>query len=798
MELALRKLAVAGSVLYIAAHPDDENSTLLAYLSRGQLLRTGYLALNRGEGGQNLIGAEKGIPLGILRTAELLAARKIDGAEQYFTRAYDFGYSKSVDETLRLWNREQVLADIVWNIRKFRPDIVVTRFPVTGEGRHGHHTASGVLAEEAFAAAADPKRFPEQLRFVDAWQARSLLLNDLPPKWNPAFSAEGKLALDIGLYNPVLGKSYNELAAASRTMHKSQGFGTASEPGTQIEYFTLRQGRPIPENPFASEHFSLKRFEGTSGLQSAIDKALQLFYSRAPAQELFRQLLRVRGLLAEIPDARWRVEKRAEVDRLLLDTSGVKLEALSGSAQAAAGTSLPLRLRVIRRQDTALQPTAVRSRDAAEQALPKLKTNVWSEAALTLDIPAGRPASNLYWLEQPLDGATYRVARQCDIGRPFSVPAETVEIDFHAGEETFSWQCAVEAKSLSQLNGDRYEEFSIVPPASVVFDLNAQFVPREQSRALTFSVTPLREHFSGTLTLQAPAGWRVEPDTFSIGPVAEHEQQRFSARLRPDNRAGDGVLRAEWLDNARRVPARSRRSVDYPHIAPHSYLQPAEVALSTAPLRSAKLRLGYINGAGDDVPEALRSIGLATDMLSDDFLLSGDLGRYDTIIVGIRALNTRTRWPDFYPRLMAFVAAGGTLLVQYSADDFLSKVPPHIGPYPFVLKSDRVTDEQAAVRVLLPSHPLLNSPNKILSGDFDNWVQERGLWFAGELDKHYSALLSMHDPGASELQGALIAAGYGKGHFIYTGLAFFRQLPAGNAGAFRLFVNLLNYGHGPR
>ena len=795
INLALQKLKIAGSVLFIAAHPDDENSALLAYLARGQLLRTGYLALNRGEGGQNIIGSEKGVALGVLRTSELLEARRIDNAEQYFTRAYDFGYSKSAEETLTHWNREDILGDVVWNIRRFRPDIIVTRFPITGEGRHGHHTASAILGEEAFAAAADKNRFPEQLQFVDTWRTNALLQNEMPAKWNPNFSAEGKIALDIGQFNTALGKSYGELAAESRSKHKSQGFGTAADAESRMEYFTARFGSRLSENPFDAGQFSISRFGGSRALISAIDRAIEINRRGEGARSLFEALLRIRPLLSSISDRSWRELKTLELDRLLLDVSGAKLEALADRPAFAAGEMPSVHLSAMSRTDSGIKLCSTSATWSEDSGAAALTNSRWTTIDHKLTIPAGFAASNLYWLEQPMKDFAFGVADRRLIGLPFSPPAVTAQFKFCTEDQEFSWSCPLQHKSLDQRDGDRYQTVSIFPTASITFDLNSVFAAKGKSAKVTLEVESFADNLSGSLRFVAPPGWTVNPAALPIRVGSSGESAAVSIEAFPGKSAAPGILTAELETADGTKSAVSLRTVAYPHIESHSYLQPAQIALSTAAIELPRLRIGYIPGAGDEVAQSLSTLGYSVQILSDAELRRGNLSGFDSIVVGVRALNVKKEWSSFYPQLMEFVSRGGTLIVQYSANDFLSKVPPKIGPYPFELTSGRVTDENAEVTFRDPLHPLLNYPNKITQEDFKGWVQERGIYFAGNLDSHYSAPLEMHDQNESPLSGALIAAQYGKGHFIYTGLVFFRELPAGVPGAYRLFANLLNYGH---
>ncbi len=795
ISLALERLTVLGSVLYVAAHPDDENSALLAYLANEELLRTGYLSLNRGEGGQNLIGPEKGIPLGIIRSAELLAARNVDGAEQIFTSAYDFGYSDSLEETFRNWRKESLLADVVWAIRKFQPDIIVTRFPITGEGRHGQHTASGVLAEEAFEAAADPTRFKEQLEFTAPWQASALLLNNIPRKWDPNFNPEGKIAVDIGGFNRELGKSYGEIAAESRNNHKSQGFGTAADAGPKMEYFTRRFGTELGSSPFDRSRFDLKNVPGTERLQAAIKRAIESFEAKSAPAETVTALLEARTLMKELLKDRWRDIKVAEVDRLLLDISGAKLEALSNSATLVPGEKFSLALRVLQREDTPIKFCEGHTSWSGQRASNNPGVNEWSELTFDTRVPLDTPPSNAYWLARPMKNSAFDIPDRSELGRPFSPPTVSAFFTFCGRDERIVWSCPALERSLSAQDGDRYEQATVVPPVTMSFHRSALFVPRDKQLGFELTLQAAQAGLSGVVTLAPPSGWTIEPRSVEVSLKEKNVPHHILLSITPHASASNGVLRAEFTGADGTRTSWTRHVISYPHIQKHSYLQPAELVVTTAEIRTPELRVGYIMGAGDEVPQSLVSLGYRAVLLDDETLLRGDLSRFDTIVTGVRALNTRRSWTSFFPRLLEFVRMGGTLLVQYSVNDNHNAVPERFAPFPFVLTSERITDETAEVRFLKPVHSLLQEPNRIESADFDGWIQERGLWFAGKLDSHYETILEMNDPGKPSQTGGVIAARYGAGHFIYTGLAFFRQLPAGNAGAYRLFVNLLSYGH---
>ena len=818
--VGLRKLGVAGSVLYIAAHPDDENTALLAYLANGALLRTAYLSVTRGDGGQNLIGSEQGAALGLIRTQELLAARRIDGAEQFFTRARDFGFSKSPDETLRIWGKDAVLADVVAVIRKFRPDVIVTRFSPEPAETHGHHTASAILALEAFHAAADPKFHPEQLvGGVGIWQARRIFWNRSSFFLKPTDDVSGDVKLDVDGYNPLLGESYGEMAADSRSMHKSQGFGVARTRTPIVEYFKLLASSDPKEGARAKPlkgildgiDVTLKRFAGATRLRGLVDKAIAKFDPAAPYASV-PALDAVDGALAEISDAGWRAEKQREVTSLLVACAGLFVDATAADHRAAPGTAVEVTATAVDRSPVAVTLDEVRfpfeasgHNVAHKLETPKQDGQRISGAAAPFELkqsvklPADLAPTTPYWLEAPPDAGLYH-ADSALIGLPEQASPVEVTFVFTIGGRKLSVARPVSYKWTDPVMGERYRALEVTPAVSVRPETGVLMFSRGAIQTLTVRLVAGVPSATGLLRPEAPAGWTVEPASapFALGAVGSEAALSFRVRLN----AGAGTSPAPALLRVVAEIAGARLSrgvvrIEHPHIPIQTYLVASDVRLVPVDLAIAGKRIGYIPGPGDEVPASLRQVGYEVTILNDEALAAGApaLARFDAVVVGVRAFNTNERLRAAHAALMAYVNDGGTLVVQYNTNNRLAPLTVPLGPWPFDIGQKRVTDETAAVAVTAAGQPTLTTPNAIAPKDFEGWVQERGLYFAEKWDSHYETPLAMHDPGEAPQAGSLLWARYGKGTFVYTGLAFFRQLPAGVPGAYRLFANLLAGGH---
>jgi len=805
LQKQLDRLQVVGSVLYIAAHPDDENTAALATLSKGRNLRTAYLAITRGGGGQNLIGPELGDGLAAIRTQELLAARRIDGAEQFFTSAVDFGFSKTAKESLRIWGHDTVLGDVVRTIRSFRPDVILTRFPPDERAGHGHHTASAMLAIEAFKAAADPSRYPEQLREgLHPWQATRLLWNHFRFSDDAPKPAAGSLTLNVGTYDPLLGRSYGELAAESRSQHRSQGFGVLAQRGAREESFELLAGTPAKADLFDGIDLTWSRFTGTQELSSLMGQARSAYRPERPAAAL-PLLLRARKALQALP-AGLQAEplvraKASELDEALRVAAGLWVEAIADRQSAAPGDRLTVNAAVLTRGGSSLAletlsleavtPDGHRLIEARPLAKP-LPDNAPRKEAFTFQLPVETPLSQPHWLGGP---GTKAWAGLPESPAPFRLRARLT-----VGGEPFEVMVPVQFRFRDPVLGERYQPLAVVPAALVSFSESVQVFDQPQVKEVHLKVSAGAASATGRLRLQVPAGWKAEPaeQPFSLGRAGEEKDLVF--RLTPPNATASGELRAEVDTGVGFAPARGLRKLDHPHIPLQTLLPEAKVRLERFDLKHNGHRIGYVMGAGDDVPQALRRIGYDVELLSDEALAREDLARFDAIVLGIRAYNTRPALLTLKDRLHAYVAAGGTEVVLYTVNTGFpginaAMVTDLIGPFPFKVGRKRVTEETAPVRFLQPEHPLFHWPNELSAKDFEGWVQERSLYHGEGWDARYTPLLGMADTGEAEDGGALLVAKHGKGTYAYTGLAFFRQLPDGVPGATRLFANLLALGH---
>ena len=789
LQIALHKLDVLGSVLYVAAHPDDENTAVLSYFSKGRKFRTAYLSLTRGEGGQNLIGPEQGAEIGIIRTQELLSARRIDGSEQYFTRAVDFGYSKTAEETLEFWGKDKVLADIVWVIRKFRPDVITTRFTPDNAGGHGHHRASAILAQEAFAAAADPARFPEQLKSVSPWKARRLFWNGFPQSKD---ETPNRLRLNTGEYNPLLGKSYNEMAAEGRSQHKSQGFGSAARRGTQYEYFELLAGEPAKNDVFEGIDVTWDRVPGGHKAGLLLAESLRSFDPGHPSRSI-PGLLAVYEELAKLPDENWARLKKEELARVIQACGGIWMEAVAGDFAAAPGDEIQVKTTIINRSD---QPVSVHSLSfpklGPEAILDRsLNNNEPAVTETTLRIPKDYPLSQPYWLDAAHQEGLYSIEDQNLIGLAENPPAITAKISLTAAGHLLEYSIPLTFRWTDQVNGDLLRPFEVRPRLTIQIEDKVQIFAGPNAKKVKLRLKSHSPNVAGQVRLKGPDQWRVSPASLPFSLTGKYEECEVEFDVTPPKAADESDLEAEAEVGGETI-SRELVEISYPHIRRQVYFPDSRFKVVKLDIKTDGKKIGYIMGAGDEVPKALQNLGYDVVNLSDEMLENADLSPFDAIIAGVRAYNTRDVLKLVKERLLQYIDRGGTLVVQYNVAS--GSLADRIGPYPFTIGRDRVSVETAPVVFLAPDHPLLNLPNKITPKDFEGWIQERGLNFASQWDEKYETVLACHDPGEPDKKGGLLYARYGKGIFIYTGYAWFRQLPAGVPGAFRLFANIISAG----
>jgi LmbE family N-acetylglucosaminyl deacetylase len=795
----MHKANSLGSILYIAAHPDDENTRLISYFENKLMARTAYLSLTRGDGGQNLIGTEIGAAIGVLRTQELLAARKIDGGEQFFTRAVDFGYSKSSIETLEKWDKEKVLADVVWVIRNFRPDALVTRFPPNNYAGHGHHEASALLAEEAFAAAGDANRFPEQLEFVETWQPTRLYFNtsswwdkDLPER---AKGNDNFVRANVGEYSALLGETYARIASRSRSQHKSQGFGSDVYYGLNIEYMEYVAGKKANEKNSILDGVEVgwSRIDA-SDVGAIFQKALDDFDHSAPEASV-QAMLEALHLLSQKTPGPMRDHKIKEIEALILKMAGVYAEAVADDYYYTPGSEVNVRLNLVHQHSADIRLKDIEISGEASPAPQALAPGDLFTEEFRINIPKDAEYSNHYWLRKPYE-ALFDVSDYDLLGKAENPAA--LKMALHVEIEGYDIECdiPVRHKMVDPVKAVIYRPVQIVPDLTFGFAEDVIVSTDAQSKTLVLYVTNHRPDVEAVLSLNLPKGWSATPAKHMYSAGRKGTVSRLAFELKGAGEAESGNISIN-LDSSGQANAANWQlsEIDYDHFPNQLYMKPAQIGLQKFDLEKGHVsKIGYIEGPGDDVAKYLMAAGFEVDILGVETIQAGGLNEYDAIMTGIRAFNTRAELTFLNDALNAYVANGGTWIVQYNTSRGLKS--EEIGPYPFTIGRERVSDETASPKFLVENHPVLNYPNPISQADFSNWVQERGLYFASEWDEAFTPIIGWSDPGEPERTGSLIVAPHGKGYFVYTGISFFRELPAGVPGAYRLLGNILNLRNG--
>ncbi|TRO66322.1 PIG-L family deacetylase [Christiangramia sabulilitoris] len=796
----IKKLNFLGSVLYIAAHPDDENTRLISYFSNEKHARTAYLSLTRGDGGQNLIGPELREQLGLIRTQELLAARKIDGGEQFFTRANDFGYSKTPSETLEIWNKKEVLSDVVWIIRKFRPDVIINRFDHRTPGStHGHHTSSAILSVEAFDLAGSITAFDEQLEYVNTFEPKRLFFNTSP--WfyggSEAFKAADKsnfISFDTGNYFPLKGLSNTEIASISRSQHRSQGFGSTGSRGTQIEYLELLEGDLPAENSdvFEGIDTSWNRLKGGKEIGNILAEVENNFEFTNPSKSL-PQLLEAYELIQKLEDAHWREIKTSQIKKIIYAASGMFLEAVADKPSATPSEELGVSLEAINRSDANILLTSVELTPNNSVLKPQvnLLNNAGWESNLTFKIPETANYTNPYWLEQEGSMGMYAVKDQNLKGLPETPLTTRATFHLNINGTEISFEKPVVYKFNDNVYGETYKNFEVVPPVDIKFQEDVLIFNNQDPKEIIIQVTAKTENITGVLDLKAGPGWKIEPvkTNFSISQAGGSEKLKF--RITPPETQNETRLLPEATVKGK-VYNQNLIEINYDHIPDLNLIKTASLKLVKLDIKKKGNHIAYIEGAGDIVPESLEQIGYNVTKIAISDISMSNLMDFDAVVLGIRAYNVLDALKYKQDILHDYVKKGGTMIVQYNTNRGL--VVNDLSPYKLNLSRDRVTNEKSEIQFLAPDHPVLNSPNKISRADFEGWVQERGLYFPGSWDENFTAILSMHDSGETPKHGSLLVAKYGDGHYIYTGLSFFRQFPEAVPGAFRLFANLISIG----
>jgi len=793
--LQIKKLNVLGSVLYIAAHPDDENTRLLAYFSKEKLYRTGYLSLTRGDGGQNLIGDEQGVELGLIRTQELLSARRMDGAEQFFSRAYDFGFCKTADEALKTWGHDKILSDVVWIIRKFQPDVIITRFPGDERAGHGHHQASEILAKEAFTAATDSTKFPEQFQYgIRPWQAKRILWNTFQ-FGSINTTNENQFKMDVGVYNSLLGKSYGEIASESRSQHKSQGFGVPRQRGQAFEYFETTAG-DAPKYSLMDGVDTTWQRTGDNEITTEVNNIIQSYNFEHPERSV-SALVALYQTLQNLPEQYWKRQKLQEVKNLIAACSGLFADATSNNIYAVQGDTIRVQFFINKRtkSDIVLKNIQLLSFDTTlSNNLPYNQNIIFSRS---FNVPVDAKISQPYWLEKPLQSGSFDVSDQQLIGEAENDPAYKATFTFSVNNVDFTVDRPVQYKFTDPVKGEVYQPLRIVPAITGKFDQPLYVLDGAKEKQVELELHTKKKFNDVDIHMTAGEGWKISGGTLGDS-LSKDASQDVKAIITTNASTGSteiGVAVNKVIDNQNTSytqPLMDEHTISYEHIPPIVYYTPLKAKAEKINVIIKGKNIGYIIGAGDKVPQALKQMGYNVTFLHANNITDENLKQFDAVIAGVRAYNVNDWMSSKYDALMRYIQSGGNYIVQYNTIGFAPSTKMKIGPYDFAISRTRVTDENAAVNILLPNHIALNSPNKITPNDFEGWIQERSLYQAEQQDStHYEAPLGMHDANEPETNGSLIIAKYGKGNFVYTGLVFFRELPAGVPGAYRLMANLI-------
>lgn len=797
---AIKKLNVLGSVLYIAAHPDDENQRFISFCANHKLYDVSYLSLTRGDGGQNLIGPELRELLGVLRTEELLMARSVDGGKQRFSRANDFGYSKNPEETTTIWDRNEVLSDVVWAIRETQPDVIANRFHHDKKFiNHGHHTTSAMLSVEAFDLAADAKAFPEQLKYTQLWQPHRLFFNT---SWwffgsREKFEKADKsnmFKLDLGVYLPLKGKSNNEVSAEARSMHRCQGFGEITKRGENIDYFDFIKGeKPKTEDLFEGINTTWTRVAGGEKIGALLADIDRNYRSDNPAASI-PDLIKAMKMIDALPDGHWKRLKAADIRNVIKGCMGLYLEAVADNTTGTPGAPATLSLEAIQRGNVALTLTGVTIAPGLFDTTMNftLANNADWVYTKKIVVPKDAPFTAPFWLQLPGSTGMYNVPDQKMRNMPETPRFLKVRWSFLLNGTPLEYTTDIAYKMEESAKGEVWKPYDIIPPAVVNFT-QGSYLFTGVSQQVSVRIIAERDSVAGKVRLDLPQGWRVkaEPgdDQFLIAKKGEEKTCTFTVEAPTAD--SDVEIKAVLDIDGRQYDMRLV-TIDYEHIPAQHVLLPARVRASRLSLATTAKKIGYYMGAGDEIPDALRLMGCQVTLLEDKDLNAATLAQFEAVVVGIRAYNTKQALALRNEALFEYANQGGTLVTQYNNNfDYTSE---KLMPLPLKLSRTRVTDENAEMRFLLPEHPVLNTPNKLSAADFTGWVQERGLYFPDQWDSAYSAPISCNDPGEKAADGSLLVAPYGKGTVIYTSLSFFRELPAGVPGAYRLFANLISAG----
>ncbi len=796
---AIKKLNFLGSVLYVGAHPDDENTRLISYFSNEVKAQTMYLSMTRGDGGQNLIGPEIRELLGVIRTEELLGARHIDGGEQRFTRANDFGYSKSPDETLSFWNKDEVLSDVVLAIRQFQPDVIINRFDYRTPGTtHGHHTSSAMLSFEAFDLAANPNVYPNQLKRTHLWQPKRLFFNTgwwfYGSRENFENADKSNLyVINTGVYFPSLGLSNNEIAALSRSSHKSQGFGSTGNRGEESEYLEFLKGEPLQENAnvFDGIDTSWNRVKGGKEIGDILHQVEKNFDFKNPSASL-PQLVKAYKLIQNLEDEHWKAIKSEDIKTIIVACAGLYLEVSASDNLATPNENVELNIEAINRSSVNMILESFVNPNAISIAKNlKLQDNIDYNFKEIITIDANQKPTTPYWLTSKGTLGMYKVEDTNLIGLPETPRALNLTFNVIIENTNIPFTKPVVYKTNDPVKGEVYKPFEVIPEASAKVAEKVIIFEDDQQKEIPVVIRAGRDSLKGYVSLARPKDWSVYPENQKVFIADKGQEQTIVFTVIPPKNESEGLI-TPMVHVGNHVYTRELIEIQYDHFPQQTVLLPSESKIVRLNIQKRGENIGYIEGAGDTEVESLRQIGYNVAVIKPEDINPELLSRFDAIVVGVRAYNTVDELKFKQQQLFDFVSKGGNLIVQYNTN-FRLKVDA-LAPYDLKLSRDRVTEEDAQVRFLNPDNPLLNYPNKITEKDFEGWTQERGLYFPDQWDTAFTPILSMNDKDETPKDGSLLVAKYGKGHYIYTGLSFFRELPEGVTGAYRLFANMLSIG----
>jgi len=790
----IQKLNFLGTALYIAAHPDDENTRLISYLSNHIKARTGYLSLTRGDGGQNLIGPEISELLGVIRTQELLAARNIDGGEQFFTRANDFGYSKHPDETFEIWDKDKVLSDVVWLIRTFKPDIIINRFNHKTPGStHGHHTSSAMLSVKAFDLAADENQFKDQLKFTKTWRPKRLFFNTSSWFYKNSDDFENATKelskLDVGVYYPLKGLSNNEIAAIASSQHLCQGFGRLSSRGSENDYLEFLKGDSIKDKNdiFSGINTTWNRVEGGNEIGEILYEIEKNFDFINPSKHL-PKLLEAYQKVQLLDDKYWREIKENQLLDIIEACAGLYLEVSAESSSGNPNEKISVNFELINRSTIPVQLTSIKNIIEDKIIFKGLDLN--QNKKLNFKESLVLKTSNFstpYWLKNEATLGLYSVDNQQLIGKPETPREIAIQFNLVINFTPITITKNVIRRYAESDKGEIYEPFEVLPKVTTKLIEKVLIFSDSIARKINVEVKAGANYINGMVELKVPENWSVEPKFQNFNIQQKKDKQIVEFLVHPPKNQSEGKLEVIATLNEETFN-KELVEINYNHIPKQSVLLNSEAKIVRLNIKTSGNFIGYIKGAGDAIPESLRQIGYKVEEINPTEINEENLKKYDAIVLGIRVYNVVDELKFKQKYLLKYVEYGGNLIVQYNTNRGVE-----IGaPYPLKLSSDRVTDEFSEVIILDETHEILNFPNKITQEDFKGWIQERGLYFPNSWNSEYKPILSMNDKGETPKKGSLFVAKFGKGNYVYTGLSFFRELPAGVAGAYKLFANILS------